>query len=174
MKILNSLEDLVKKIQGEKGEKKPESQLKKTTAKNSDILLEGNGQLINDEILSLTFSINTKNQLFIDGKWANNSIEMANIFAQFTHLLFSGALYENMFNYLIAIASINEKYFEFAQNASLFLQEKLEEEEKLTEEPIIRPSQVFNFNKQRETQKNQNQILDNDDDDDLNIDNEVL
>lgn len=157
MKILNNLEKLVNKIQGKKEKIVPLKQ-------------EENIKLIEDEILSLTFSINSKSQLFIDGKWANNSIQMASLFAEFIFMLFNGSLYQNIFNYLATIATLNDKYFEFAQNTSLFLQEKIEKDLELTEQPIIRPSQAFNFNNKNNPNTQNPHITPlNDDDDDLEI-----
>lgn len=160
MKILNKIENLVKKIQGEKEQKQQQQQSK---------ILSPKSELEFDELVSLTFSINQQGQLFIDGKWANNSIQMASVFAEFVFLLFNGSLYKNLFEYLAAISTINEKYFEFAQNVSLLLQEKIENDLELSEQPIIKPSQAFNLNTNNQKQQNPPILLDNDDDDGLEI-----
>jgi hypothetical protein len=121
--------------------------------------------LKDNEIISLTFSITQDGKLFIDGRWLNNTPEMAIILAEFVYMIFSGKIYNNFYSYLQAISNINEEYAGFAQNVFGIIQEKIETEKEVSEEPIIRPSQAFNFaNGQQNKQNNNSQIIREEDD----------
>ena len=121
-----------------------------------------------DELISLCFSITKEGQLFIDGKWINNSIEVANAMASFIHLMFSGNLYPNIINYFNTISTINEEYFEFSKNTLSFIEELLESEDENDESPIIRPSQAFKFGEKQDSPVINNNDIEDDDDIEIN------
>lgn len=122
----------------------------------------------NNEIVSLTFSLTSDGKLFIDGQWANNTPEMAIILAEFICMLFDGKIYNNFYSYLQVISNINNEYAVFAQNVYQMIQEKNKIEKEINEEPLIRPSQAFNFvpKEQKQNQTiSEDDIIDDEDDD---------
>jgi hypothetical protein len=150
MGIQNSLNKIVKKING-------------TERKNNKIVENPP----NDDFISLCFSINRDGQLFIDGKWVNNSIEISKALASFIYIMFSGGLYSNIINYFNTVATINEEYFEFSKNTLLFIQDYLEKENEIDETPIIKPSQAFRFGNEQSINNVNNDELDEEDEQEI-------
>jgi len=124
-----------------------------------------------NEIIKISFSITKSGALFVDGRWINNSEEVSVLLGNFLRLLTSGELDDNVNNYFGAIGNVNEELYLFAEIAyNIFNKDKhldlLEEDE---EEPLIKPSQAFAFNRDN-TQNHVIKQNDSDEEDEMEVD----
>lgn len=99
-------------------------------------------------ILSLNLILNREGQLYIDGKWIEQSPYMEDIIAQFLFLLNNGDVRPYLFNYLVGCKEVNKdiEYHKFIDNIIIKWGKLIQQKEEIEDLPIVQPSRAFLFN----------------------------
>lgn len=99
-------------------------------------------------ILSLNLILNREGQLYIDGRWIEQSPYMEDIIAQFLFLLNNGDVRPYLFNYLVGCKEINKDidYHKFIDGIMLKWAKLIQQKEEAEDSPIVPPSKAFMFN----------------------------
>lgn len=108
-------------------------------------------------ILSLNLILNREGQLYIDGKWIEQSPYMEDIIAQFLFLLNNGDVRPYLFNYLVGCKEVNKDidYHKFIDGIMLKWAKLIQQKEEAEDSPIVPPSKAFLFNQLRASQSSE-------------------
>jgi hypothetical protein len=104
--------------------------------------------IYDDVIFSFNFLINKNGQLFIEGKWLEQSQQMAEFIAKFLFLLNKGQITPYINNYFQGIIKNSDlSQQKFIKEIISELNKLIKDDEKEEDLPIVRPSNAFVFNK---------------------------
>lgn len=99
-------------------------------------------------ILSLNLILNREGQLYIDGRWVEQSPYMEEIIAQFLFMLNNGDIRPYLFNYLVGCKEVNKNvdYHKFIDGIMSKWAKLIQQKEDAENSPIVPPSKAFVFN----------------------------